>query len=428
MVNVNFMLKSALFLLPLSIITGPFLPDLIITLSSILFIFYAIFNKNYTYFIEKKIIFFYIFYSYLILSSILSSDFLFSLESSLPYIRFGFFCIIVKFVSDNDPIFFKKYKLFVLIPFLYVIFDAIIQTIFGYNTLLYKVNPSQITGIFDDEKVLGSYVSRILPIAFAFIIFYKKSNFKTNIFLIFLAMISFIAIILSGERVALINFFTFIFLIMLFNIYNLRKLFLTNLSVLLSIFILIIIFNSEVKKRFIDTTLKYSGIEYGRIYIFSDHHELHFYTAYKMFKDNIFFGVGPKMFRKLCNEPEYYIKANDLFNQLHSMKERSDEFFRYDTLHGCSTHPHHFYVQILSETGIFGLFLFSSFILYLLYLVFNLNKKDLNYDFKMILIFAILMNFSPLTPSGNFFNNYLSIFYFLPIALLYASLKSSNSS
>ena len=183
-----------------------------------------------------------------------------------------------------------------------------------------------------------------------------------------------------------------------------------------------------MKKRFIDTTLKYSGIEYGRVYIFSDHHELHFYTAYKMFKDNILFGVGPKMFRKLCKEPEYFIKANDLFKQLHSMQERSDKFFRFDTLHGCSTHPHHFYVQILSETGIFVLFLFLFFIFYLFYLIFKMNKKDHNYDFIMVLIFATLMNFSPFTPSGNFFNNYLSIFYFLPIALLYASLKSSKSS
>ena len=240
MFSVKFMLRSALFLLPLSIITGPFLPDLIITLSSIFFIFYAVLKKNYKYFLDKKIIYFYIFYFYLILSSIQSSDFLFSLESSLPYIRFGFFCILVKFISDEDPLFFKKYKLYVLIPFLYVIFDAIIQTIFGYNTLFYKVNPSQITGIFDDEKILGSYVSRILPIVFALTIFYKKSNFKTNIFLIFLAMISFIVILLSGERVALINFFTFIFLIMIFNIFNLRKLFLINLSALLSIFVLIL--------------------------------------------------------------------------------------------------------------------------------------------------------------------------------------------
>ena len=63
-----------------------------------------------------------------------------------------------------------------------------------------------------------------------------------------------------------------------------------------------------------------------------------------------------------------------------------------------------------------------------IYLTFILNRNDQNYDFIMVLIFAILMNFSPFTPSGNFFNNYLSIFYFLPIAFLYATLKSSNNS
>ena len=38
----------------------------------------------------------------------------------------------------------------------------------------------------------------------------------------------------------------------------------------------------------------------------------------------------------------------------------------------------------------------------------------------MILAFIILINFSPFMPSGNFFNNYLSLVYFIPISILYA--------
>ena len=49
-----------------------------------------------------------------------------------------------------------------------------------------------------------------------------------------------------------------------------------------------------------------------------------------MFLSNPLFGVGPKNFRMLCNDEKYFVK------------------------HGCSTHPHNTYVQLLSETGIVG--------------------------------------------------------------------------
>ena len=52
-----------------------------------------------------------------------------------------------------------------------------------------------------------------------------------------------------------------------------------------------------------------------------------------MFLDNKIFGQGPKSFRYLCNDDRFKINK-----------------------WSCSTHPHNYYIQLLAETGLIGLF------------------------------------------------------------------------
>lgn len=77
--------------LPVLLITGPFLPDLIITTVGLYFII-LYFIKKVSISLNKNYIFFFIlFYLCINLSSIFSFDPLLSLKSSLFYIRHFFF-------------------------------------------------------------------------------------------------------------------------------------------------------------------------------------------------------------------------------------------------------------------------------------------------------------------------------------------------
>ena len=90
---------------------------------------------------------------------------------------------------------------------------------------------------------------------------------------------------------------------------------------------------------------------------------------------------------------------------------------------GCSTHPHNTYVQILVSMGLIGI----SFIIFALYYFVKeifINRKEINQKKKIfdkykvsksIIISAIFINLWPLIPSGNFFNNWVSMIYFYPI-------------
>ena len=89
----------------------------------------------------------------------------------------------------------------------------------------------------------------------------------------------------------------------------------------------------------------------------------------------------------------------------------------------CSTHPHNTYIQLLAETGIIGfsfvLLLFLSTCLYLLK-VFLLRclKKTHPPDYVTLFMISVFLNLWPIAPSGNFFNNWISIFYFLPFGFI----------
>ena len=93
----------------------------------------------------------------------------------------------------------------------------------------------------------------------------------------------------------------------------------------------------------------------------------------------------------------------------------------------CSTHPHNYYLQLLAETGLIGfLFLLLIFIkLFINYIkqfiMLFKNKSYIDKSYVCILS-GIIVSIWPLTTSGNFFNNWISVNLFLSIGIfLYIS-------
>ena len=87
-----------IILLPIALITGPFLSDLLISLSSIIFIFYCIYFKNFKYFNNNFFKFFLIFYLLCLISALVSDFKLISSFKSFFYFRFGVFAVAFYFV------------------------------------------------------------------------------------------------------------------------------------------------------------------------------------------------------------------------------------------------------------------------------------------------------------------------------------------
>ena len=148
-------------------------------------------------------------------------------------------------------------------------------------------------------------------------------------------------------------------------------------------------------------------LENPNIY-FSNQYFAHYFSAYKMFLDKKIIGNGPNNYRKLCDKKQYF------FNVIQNKEWLKNKKIDYELIPqgSCSTHPHNIYAQFLSELGLIGL-------VFLLYAQFYL-LKELFHSFKIgnkyyFVILTLLVSLWPFTTSGNFFNNWLSIIYFLPL-------------
>jgi O-antigen ligase len=405
------------YLIPFFLVKFILFADLFLVIISLIFLYLSIKYKKYNYFDNIYFKIFLFFYLLITIRSLLSDNIFLSLSSSLFYIRFALFSLATIFLLDANKKLVKILRILFFIILLILFFDTIFQYFFKKNILgmqyrFYTDDNFRLTSFFHNKGVLGSYIARFFPFIIA-LFFYERTNKlkKRDLFLISsLTLISIILVILSGERTSLLLILISFLLIFLFSNGILKKIFtyLSAISILLFLFFL----NADlrVKKRFVNLTLDQIGSgdhPEERLYIFSKIYESHFKIAYKMFKENPIFGKGVKMFRDFCSKPENFIIDG-----------------------GCTTHPHHTYVQILAETGLLGfVIIFSVFILVIISLFkiflinhFNKNKLNLivsNYNnAKVCLLTAIFVTLCPFVPSGNFFNNWLSIIYFFPIGFL----------
>ena len=98
-------------LIPLMLITGPAIPDILISITGLIFIFSSIKYKLYNYYLNPIIIILFIFSSYLIFSTLLSDYIFHSFESSLFYWRFTIFSLSCWYVMDN----YRRFSTFFLI-------------------------------------------------------------------------------------------------------------------------------------------------------------------------------------------------------------------------------------------------------------------------------------------------------------------------
>ena len=93
--------------------------------------------------------------------------------------------------------------------------------------------------------------------------------------------------------------------------------------------------------------------------------------------------------------------------------------------YSCSSHPHNTYIELLSETGMFGfIIIFGLFVLIIYFsikqFIYRLFRSNIEYfnDFEVCIISALIISLWPFSPSGSFFNNWMSVVYFFPIGIL----------
>lgn len=438
-------------LIPFGLVFSRFVADLSLVLVCIIFILN--YSRNLKFINLNNIFFklFFIFWILIVVRSLLSEDILFSLKSSFFYIRFLIFVIAIKFLFQLNKNFF--YYFFISLSFcvLAVVLDGYVQlffkkNIFGYPIVEYQLGVYRLTGFFKDELIIGSFISRMLPFYLGLYMYCRHLNLiknKDNFVFLFIVLCT-ILVVLSGERLA--TFFSFLTLVIAtiyLNVLNIKPS-IKIISLIIS-FILIILISDQVRNRLVFVTMQQTGLiqmtdndnlsgklserlqkdnEYktsefdANFYIFSIHHHNHILAALKIFKENIFFGSGVKMFRKICDK-RYKVKQVAPWPIINE--------------YACSTHPHNLIMQFLAETGIIGFFFYFTALMYVIKcLIFNLTisfkyLKDNLIKSNIFYLLAFFCYLMPILPSGNFFNNWISIINFFPVGFyLISNLKKNE--
>lgn len=386
-----------IFLFFPSLVTGVFLPNLIF---GIFILSHLTLNfRNLANFINKYKIYtilFTAFYIYLLISSFFSNHIYFSLESSLLYFCYFIYTIAIIFIinKDNDT---QKYILyFGYITFFIISLDAFYEIYTGYNIFNNSAMNGRISGMFGDRWVIGSYLVRLLPVLIGiFLINFYTLNKNIKYFIFFTSIMSIIVIVFSGERKAFLLLILYAFLIF-FYLFNKIKIFniFMYLCFCIVLFLLPFAFN-DYKERITQQVVHHIS----NTNVNENQYLSMFKSSLEMFKDNLFFGVGPNNFRKECFLEKYNLSH-----------------------YSCNTHPHNTPLQLLAETGIIGFIFVYGIFCYFIYKLFYLSR--LNFNLKLFgiysIICSIIMNLWPLIPSGNFFLSWYGIIYYLPIGLYLA--------
>lgn len=393
----NLIINNLIYFIPIFLVFSIFLAELSILFVAIIFITYQIKKKEYEIFFNKYFIFFFIFWCFLLINSIFSYDPNLSLSKSLPYIRFGILFLAISYMLNFED-FKNKFLKYVFIFLTFICLDAIIQFLFGKNLLGFESHVSRISSFFRDELVLGGFLLKMYPLFLISIIYFKKKNLLNPYLITILILIYFFSIFLSGERTAFFNFIMLnsILLIILYKSkYN--KYLLLFLLIIPVIFIYIKNNNYQIAARYLSIKEIFNN---KTPIIFSKTHENHYKSAFKIFKSYPIFGSGLKTFRYVCKKPQH-------------------------NPNGCTTHPHNIFMQFLSELGIIGIlfylyafFYFGARLFKLFLNRFNNNNFRNETTILTIIITSMFMSLWPFSPSGNYFNNWMSILNFLPISFL----------
>tara|TARA_B100001057_G_scaffold500752_1_gene617581 strand:+ start:1379 stop:2641 length:1263 start_codon:yes stop_codon:yes gene_type:complete len=383
------------------LVLGPALPDLILSLSSIWFLYFTIKNKIFRVYKNYYFYFFILFCSWCILTSLLSSDIFFSLKSSLPYFRIGIFALLISFLIDHNKEIFKYFYFSFIITFLILIIDGYFQYLTGYNLLGYKMANMRVSSFFKDELTLGSYLARLFPLFFAIFVVRKNKKKLEILAVSILFVLIEVLIFLAGERTSfvLLNLST-IFIILFITKYKFLRLTIFIISFLIIGYL--VSHDDRYYSRYIKNPAESMGFHNSNIetkkYIFTESHDSIYKTAWKMFLDKPILGQGPRMYRVKCNDKNFSTGKSP-----------------------CHTHPHNFYIQLLAETGLIGFLFLFFFKLHFIYIMAShtLNyfkkKKFLLSDYQICLLAGLLITIWPITSSGNFFGNNLMMFYSLQI-------------
>jgi hypothetical protein len=291
--------KYLFFFVPISFIVGQAAVSITFFLITILSIF--CFKKFTNVLKESKNydIILIIFFFYLLFSSFFKNSEI--LINSILLFRFLIFYFTVKYLVVNFSL--KDIKIFLFITLLcsvFVLLDVFYEKYYGLDFFGYGRPPGnelRLTGPFRNEPIPGSFLLNIgfYTFVIVYMFSYEAKIIYKKILISFLIIFFGIGIFITGERMSFLMYILLIFLIFIFFNKIRKKIILSLILILLSIF-LISFKDNYYKDRYLNF-LKNIGVQNNtetnnNLSFFDSQWAAHFLTSYEMFRNNNLTGIG----------------------------------------------------------------------------------------------------------------------------------------
>ena len=419
-------LSIILALVPFSFIAGNMIINIniiILILSTILIQNKRLFNIKFHLLDKLLIIFFFLIIFTSLLNDILvlnkltwSPSYSTTIKSIL-FLKYLLLYLTVRYLIENELIKIKYFFITSSIASIFVCLDIFYQFIYGVDIFGYKIPPGfrKLSGPFGDELIAGGFIQRFSIFSFFVLpIFFVKNSQKFTKYLIpLLFFIFFTGIILSGNRMPLLLFLLIVSLILIFQ-KQAKKYFLSFLIIFPIIFIIIYNFNPKVKMNYLNF---YGQISKIVLIPFNGSFKKdeapqylkEFSTFYETWKINKYIGGGVKSFRYYC-----HVRQN----------------IKKDSKFVCNMHPHNYYLEILTETGLIGFLMVTIIFFMSLYLSFfkkYISKSKLSSNNIIIpFIFLFFIEIFPIKSTGSFFTTGNATYIFLILAILIGLVRKDN--
>ena len=404
----KYIINLLIAILPLSFIAGNLIINLnvlLIILSSLIFFNLDFFKFKY-YRVDKLLI---IFFFYSLFVGILNfynfpetnNKFVTeNLIKSIVFFRYLLLYFSIRIILKNNLLNFKIFYVVSTLCVLFVSLDLIFQLISGSDIFGNIKTSYKLSGPFGSEEIAGSYLQRFS--IFSFFLFASYIGFKNKNKLIFILSVYFalifFSVLISGNRMPTILFLLMFAILFLYE-KKLRKY--TLLYILLSLILFIIIFKfspqiTNYTLHFINRALEIFVSLYdvilGKELAVTNTYIKEFYTGYNVWIENFFLGVGINAFHINCAK----------------------------TISYCASHPHNYYLEILSELGIIGFFLIVTIFTKALLMIDYKNHINSNFNNNLIYPFILLfiVEIFPFKTSGSFFTTGNATFIFIIMAIL----------
>ena len=359
------------------------------------------------------------------------------LIKSITFFRYFLMLLIIYKLGELNILDFKYFFISAALVTIVVGFDVIYQYIFGFNTIGLKSYGAHNSGFFGKEWIAGGFIQNFSFFTILSIFFLLK-NKKNLQFILTLITICFLGlgIVYSGNRSPFILFFLGLLLLFLFN-NKLRKIISVSIVCFLLLFKFVVLSDPIFKDTYKSAYQNIMGI-FSSLHKFNldtsagnqiksdlkttvekEEYLFPLYPQYKGFfrtfdprarllltaidtwKENKLFGNGIKSFRidcfKLVGSAIYPEAGYNLYPDV--------KLFKRNRL--CSNHPHNYYFEILTETGIVGLFIIITIaILFFVFIFKNfkvLKREKIENFILLAAIISLLLEVFPFKPTGSIF-------------------------